>query len=564
MAAFLPALASGMSAKKILDFIMRQSPQLAPKITKVLASGMTADKVLSFFSKGKNLEKLRASMEKQYPMENNSNPLVQAENVRGQNLGRDMASGLHRAAPGIIGGAAALGAGMALKHALPNSLTAPQQGKTPENPITPSNSPPPIPIENPQAPSVPALNPPIIPQDTNIQQPKQNYIDVLTKHNVKEKIDQLLKSGNGPEEVSGYFENFSKKEKKAVEKETELPFDKVISEYAQNITEQAQAQAPMQPEAQQLDASQEVKGPQINKAFSEMGGAISSNFYKGIFESLKKGESAFAGVKDPLLEAAKPSFDAGLIKSPEDLKEFSKSWQEQKKVSPTLTTENIEPVSEENVELEKSTPIAKKDTVGTPDGIGEVKEIRNGKALVEVNGKIKQIPEEELQPEPKEVKDSTFDFDPESVPEELRSAPLNEVYLPQDRRHVTIKYNQGLKPIRYIYFRKDNKNIPLDYINKIVKGVQLPITSGLSFWGAWDATKSDSRGASNYEELVKNSQEEGSPDDPSKDYWFIKEESIYTHPYQEKMTEHLKRKEKEFNEKNKKPKKPKKPATGKR
>src|SRR5690606_24077295 len=39
---------------------------------------------------------------------------------------------------------------------------------------------------------------------------------------------------------------------------------------------------------------------------------------------------------------------------------------------------------------------AKGSIVETPDGIGEVREIRNGKALVEVDGKMRKMLEEEL------------------------------------------------------------------------------------------------------------------------------------------------------------------------
>jgi ABC-type glycerol-3-phosphate transport system substrate-binding protein len=55
---------------------------------------------------------------------------------------------------------------------------------------------------------------------------------------------------------------------------------------------------------------------------------------------------------------------------------------------------------------------------------------------------------------------------------------------------------------------------------------------------------------------VKNAQEEGEPDDPSKEYWFIQEEALYEHPYMEKKgKEELRQLEKEFNEKRKKRKK---------
>src|SRR5271154_1164358 len=214
-------------------------------------------------------------------------------------------------------------------------------------------------------------------------------------------------------------------------------------------------------------------------------------------------------------------------------------------------------VYKETPEIKEETkPISKNQTVASPQGVGEVKEIRNGKALVDVDGKLHKVDAEDLEGEPEEVKNAKFDFDLSDVPEDLRSAPLNEVYLPYDKRHVTVKYNAGLKPIHYIYFRKDGQSIPNDYINKIVQGVQLPVSSGKSFWGVWNADKSDSRGAANYEELVANSQEEGEKDNPEKEYWFIQEEALYEHPYMElKGKKELRELEKKFNEERKKRKK---------
>lgn len=204
----------------------------------------------------------------------------------------------------------------------------------------------------------------------------------------------------------------------------------------------------------------------------------------------------------------------------------------------------------------ESPKVAKGSTVASSQGIGEILELRNGQAIVDIDGKKVKVPESELQSEPEEIRDSKFDFDPASIPEDLRSAPLNEVYVPGNRKHVTVKYNAGLKPVRYQYFRKDGKPISEDFIEKIKKGVQLPVSSGLNFWGGWNADESDSRGSANHEELVSNAQLEGEKDNPSKEYWFVKEEAIYEHPYLEKAgKEQLRKLEKEFNEAQKKSKK---------
>lgn len=65
------------------------------------------------------------------------------------------------------------------------------------------------------------------------------------------------------------------------------------------------------------------KSTGIKEAFAEAGKGITEGFYNGIFNALKEDKSTFAGVKDPLIQRAKPYFDKGLIKTPEDLKIFA-------------------------------------------------------------------------------------------------------------------------------------------------------------------------------------------------------------------------------------------------
>jgi hypothetical protein len=55
---------------------------------------------------------------------------------------------------------------------------------------------------------------------------------------------------------------------------------------------------------------------------SGMADAMTQNLYQGLFDALKAGKDTFHGVKDPVLRRAKPAFDAGLIKGPEDLRKF--------------------------------------------------------------------------------------------------------------------------------------------------------------------------------------------------------------------------------------------------
>jgi hypothetical protein len=55
---------------------------------------------------------------------------------------------------------------------------------------------------------------------------------------------------------------------------------------------------------------------------SGMGQGMVDNLYEGLFNALKQGKDTFSGVKDPILQKAKPYFDKGFIKSALDLKNF--------------------------------------------------------------------------------------------------------------------------------------------------------------------------------------------------------------------------------------------------
>ncbi len=346
MTALLSALGSGLSAHKILEYLMRKSPQLAPRITKALASGLSAEKVVKFFSKDQNFEKLKESMEKDYPMENNANPLVQAQNVRKQNLGTDPTSSFQRNAGPALGAAAGIGTSMALSRAIPAILqrgvgalgaaspqttqTMPQIGMqgtlpTSQSPMGPGpNSPgvqvmPNAPV-NQQAPNIP--QPPIPTQAINPVRDIKKSVDIIKSTGHEATVKNLIEGGLSPRDIKDTLgQIMGKKNLKELEKMSG-GIEQAIEDYAQTMQSQPQEQPPMESPGMQLDEGQ----PQI----------------------------------------------------------------EESKVSTSVPTQEIENVPEE------IKPIQKHETVSTPQGIGEVKEIRNGKALVEVDGKIHKVDEDEL------------------------------------------------------------------------------------------------------------------------------------------------------------------------
>lgn len=120
-----------------------------------------------------------------------------------------------------------------------------------------------------------------------------------------------------------------------------LTWDKGIKAFKKGDFKEAENQfKQLKSEQERIKAYQGYKEQKNSKSSQKnnsvtsiegMGSAITENFYKGIFESLEKGKDKFAGVSDPLLLAAKPSYEKGLIKNIDDLKKFAKFWEESKK-----------------------------------------------------------------------------------------------------------------------------------------------------------------------------------------------------------------------------------------
>lgn len=244
---FATVLSAGVSPKKILEFLMKKSPELAPRITKAIASGVSADKIVKFFSKDKNYEKLKQTMEQSYSTENNFNPLIQGQNIRNKNMASDLASGFQRNVGPALGTAAALGTSYALSRAIPAilqpSLTSgsslpgvqsplPNQGNSAIGTPAPTQQ---VLSQQPPIPNAPAIQTQAgtesLPQQPEVQQPEVKSIDLSKYQGFTNQIDKLLKSGNGPNEIAGYFQKFNPGQTAKLEKEFGQPIDKIIEDY---------------------------------------------------------------------------------------------------------------------------------------------------------------------------------------------------------------------------------------------------------------------------------------------------------------------------------------------
>ncbi len=501
-------LALGYSAQKLIGFLTKAFPQLAPRVRQAQRNGHTVEQVLGFLSK---------TMETDLPKGTSQQEVLAATNKNKEQLTKH---GLTLAASALAAPLAANAARSVLARALPQTLapqaaplanasntpnpasTVPQQtspSPTATNPtIQQSQNTSPQP-PNPISPNVPnaqqgSQQPPLsnanaasIPEPANINQSKGFDTNIIKNSLAyKKQIDALVNNGNGPEQIEAYLKTFNPQFIKTIEKEGKGAFKDIVGQYIQEKTQEDA----LQPEGSisNVQAAPIQEQPQLQEA-----------------ETLQE-----------------------TIQEPEKPK------------------------------------IEKNSVVSSPNGIGEVKEIRNGQAIVEVDGKLTKVKEEDLHPEPEEVKKAKIEFNLDDVDESLRSAPLNEIYAPAHRKHVTIKYNSDIgkdKSKRYIFFKKDGSPVDENLIENLRKGSQLPMTSGKTFWGGWSADTQDSRGTVAYHELTKLAQKEGEEDDPSKPYWFEEEEEVFTHGYSKMGEKKLLEEKKKFDAEEKRlnaEKKPKK------
>ena len=421
MNALTTALGS-LSPQKILEYLMRKSPDLAPKIKSALASGLSAEKVVKFFSKDKNFDKLKDKMENSYSMDRNANPLVQAENTRSQNLGTDMASSLQRHAPKALGAVAGLGVNMALNHALPNLLKGSTQeisGKIPET----SSQPPINPVSPAPSPNTPSSQP-SIPQNPQPVQP-QGILNTPSQPG-KPNINEILTSivSNNPNISSEDAAGIIKKLYPDIAKKIEQGNKKPLKDVMDNIIPVLKGKIPNQ--------------------------------------------------KSPTNLQSKPtnSVEEIIQPTPQNGQNPPNQPQEPQKLE--------QPSQELDAQPEIERPkIEKASIVAAPQGIGEVKEIRNGQAIVEVDGKKHKVSVDDLEPpafSEDEIADAYDDL-MAKIPEEHKSGFISWAGYDEDRNVL------GFIPRGGKY--EELHNITPEEAQRVKEGKGIARTSGEEREGLW-------------------------------------------------------------------------------
>ncbi len=158
----------------------------------------------------------------------------------------------------------------------------------------------------------------------------------------------------------------------------------------------------------------------------------------------------------------------------------------------------IEKVEAEPLKIEKGS------TVASPQGVGEIKEIRNGKAIIEVDGKKHQVDEDELESEPQDLEPAVRHI-LNSIPEKMKSTAFESTI------HINLPSEEEGSPGKDIMLVKfyNGKwgwylDVPENLYSDIAMGVYDPKTSGKTGIAEYKPGVIDSRGAGFQEELVQN------------------------------------------------------------
>lgn len=192
----------------------------------------------------------------------------------------------------------------------------------------------------------------------------------------------------------------------------------------------------------------------------------------------------------------------------------------------------------QDYEPQKETPIEKNSTVISPQGVGQVLEVRNGKALIDVDGKKHQVDEDELETSPIPEKDMGELLDALNKQIEVEtgeevSRAINLVGFSPETRSVIVVYNSG---DIYPYDDLDDEDIE---IATNLQGMRR--TSGNNYIGPWvEGTKSPA--GSKMHDFVKSLQAKRGK---GKEYTAKYKPLYHGHgPAHEKLKENRKKKKK--------------------
>ena len=194
---------------------------------------------------------------------------------------------------------------------------------------------------------------------------------------------------------------------------------------------------------------------------------------------------------------------------PEALREASEEFDNQK-LSPTEQPNNEEPQLQETEKLQEPSQeqekqkIEKNSVVSSPNGVGELKELRNGLGLIEIDGKLHKVKEEDLEASPMPEKDLAELYD------DLISGIEGETGEDVSRMVQWAGYNPETNTLQFLpHSGKLYKygNISQEDAALLTDILSTRKTSGANFIGAWKAGSKSPIGAA-LSKLIRKLQSE--------------------------------------------------------
>jgi hypothetical protein len=263
---------------------------------------------------------------------------------------------------------------------------------------------------------------------------------------IRKFVDKHLEAGKSPEEI---YENIQKSGLKGI---ADRHTQQTGQSYLDRIKELAGDQG------QSLKADHEMSN------FKNMGSGMVASLYEGLFTSLKNGKDTFAGIKDPVLQRAKPYFDRGLIKSPEDLQKF--------------VNQGPDSLSQEVI---------------TPLGAGTIHNEKGDNAFVKIDNKLHKISKDELEEPPKSAVEAVTNY--LNIPEKDRSSNVALfAWNPDEKR---------------AYFQFHNEDSFYEYtdvdpavVDAIAEKRAIPKTQGGNEYGVWSPEDAESIGAALWKYII--------------------------------------------------------------
>jgi hypothetical protein len=476
--ALAAAFSQGFTSEQVIQYLVRHSPKYAKKIAKASGVGYTPSQILRYITKDNPRERAATTEYEETRNKDQKNRTNANKAVIGGSIAAVAAplaasagtTALSRALPQTLQHLAPQ-----IQSAMGNDASNPNMSSAPTAPITPQTS------SNQSVSQQPPSNlgNANIQQETNIAQPE-------IKSNIVETLWNNLEKGVGKSFgfESDAFLKIAKRMKSTGSIRSKEDFQRFFNIFDQKKNEgknlpEALREASAEYDTQRLAA--DVMDPSVNelRATPEQLKEIYSKNEKKALD----GESAFdvhKRLKIGYADAAK------LIEERDKVNDEVKSQDKLK------DTKLVDEPSQEPIKIEKNS------VVSSPNGIGEVKEVRNGQALVEVDGKLHKVKEEDLEGEPEDLEEAVRHI-MDSTPESMKSTAM------ESSIHVSLPTGQDLMLVKFY----DGKwawylDIPESLYSDIATGIYEPKTAAKTGIAQYKPGVIDSRGAGFQSEIVQN------------------------------------------------------------